>query len=105
MITFKSSSELAAALRRAAEAHHAHETKHGKDENWPAWYAAFLFGSIPPYPRYLAIQATDHTWRITDTQLKRHAPFGTRHEYLTKEAARKLNNGSDPTIYAWNEGE
>jgi catechol 2,3-dioxygenase-like lactoylglutathione lyase family enzyme len=41
--TFASSSELAAALRRAAAAHGEHEKKLGKhDENWPDWYADYM---------------------------------------------------------------
>ena len=42
--TFTSSTELANAFRRAAEAHGAHETRTGKrDENWPDWYADYIF--------------------------------------------------------------
>jgi catechol 2,3-dioxygenase-like lactoylglutathione lyase family enzyme len=41
--TFTSSSELAAALRRAAAAHGAHEDRIGKhDANWPDWYADYM---------------------------------------------------------------
>jgi catechol 2,3-dioxygenase-like lactoylglutathione lyase family enzyme len=42
--TFASSAELAAALRRAATAHGEHEKRTGglRDENWPAWYAAYM---------------------------------------------------------------
>jgi catechol 2,3-dioxygenase-like lactoylglutathione lyase family enzyme len=41
--TFASSTELAAALRRAAAAHGEHEKKIGKhDENWPDWYADYM---------------------------------------------------------------
>jgi catechol 2,3-dioxygenase-like lactoylglutathione lyase family enzyme len=41
--TFSSSSELAAALKRAAAAHGQHEKRIGKqDPDWPAWYAEFL---------------------------------------------------------------
>jgi catechol 2,3-dioxygenase-like lactoylglutathione lyase family enzyme len=41
--TFASSSELAAALRRAAAAHGEHETRIGQhDANWPDWYAAYM---------------------------------------------------------------
>ena len=41
---FNSSSELAAALRRAAAAHGEHEKREGgkHDENWPEWYAEYL---------------------------------------------------------------
>ncbi|MEK1890020.1 MAG: VOC family protein [Phyllobacterium sp.] len=41
---FSSSSELAAALRRAAEAHGEHEKRNGgqHDENWPDWYAEYI---------------------------------------------------------------
>jgi catechol 2,3-dioxygenase-like lactoylglutathione lyase family enzyme len=40
---FASSSELAAALRRAAAAHGEHEKELGKaDENWPDWYADYI---------------------------------------------------------------
>jgi catechol 2,3-dioxygenase-like lactoylglutathione lyase family enzyme len=41
--TFSSTSELAAALRRAAAAHGQHEKRIGKqDSNWPEWYAEYL---------------------------------------------------------------
>ena len=42
--TFTSSSELGAALRRAALAHGEHEKRTGgkHDENWPDWYAAYM---------------------------------------------------------------
>ncbi len=42
--TFTSSTELAAALRRAEAAHGEHEKRTGgqRDENWPAWYAEYM---------------------------------------------------------------
>lgn len=41
--TFTSSTELAAALRRAEAAHGEHEKRTGKrDEQWPDWYAEFM---------------------------------------------------------------
>jgi catechol 2,3-dioxygenase-like lactoylglutathione lyase family enzyme len=41
--TFTSSTELAAALRRAAAAHGEHEKRTGKpDPNWPDWYADYI---------------------------------------------------------------
>ena len=41
--TFGSSSELAAALRRAAVAHGEHEKRTGgHDDNWPDWYADYI---------------------------------------------------------------
>ena len=42
--TFNSSTELAAALRRAAAAHGEHEKRTGgkHDENWPDWYADYI---------------------------------------------------------------
>lgn len=43
--TFGSSSELAATLRRAAEAHGEHEKRtpgQKHDENWPDWYAEYM---------------------------------------------------------------
>jgi catechol 2,3-dioxygenase-like lactoylglutathione lyase family enzyme len=42
--TFTSSTDLAAALRRAEAAHGEHEKRHGgkRDENWPAWYAEYM---------------------------------------------------------------
>lgn len=41
--TFASSSELAAALRRAAAAHGEHEKRIGQsDANWPDWYADYI---------------------------------------------------------------
>jgi catechol 2,3-dioxygenase-like lactoylglutathione lyase family enzyme len=40
---FASSSELAAALKRAASAHGEHEKRIGKhDDNWPDWYADYI---------------------------------------------------------------
>lgn len=50
---FTSSTELAAALRRAEAAHGEHERRTGvTDPNWPDWYAAFMVaeqtGSEPP---------------------------------------------------------
>jgi predicted enzyme related to lactoylglutathione lyase len=43
-IDFASSTELARALRRAAAAHHEHERRIGKqDDNWPDWYADYIF--------------------------------------------------------------
>jgi catechol 2,3-dioxygenase-like lactoylglutathione lyase family enzyme len=41
---FSSSTELAAALRRAAAAHVEHETRTGghRDEQWPDWYAEYI---------------------------------------------------------------
>ena len=41
---FTSSTELAAALRRASEAHGEHEKRTGgqRDENWPDWYAEYM---------------------------------------------------------------
>jgi catechol 2,3-dioxygenase-like lactoylglutathione lyase family enzyme len=51
--TFASSTELSAALRRAAAAHGEHEKRIGKpDENWPDWYADYIVreqaGKEPP---------------------------------------------------------
>jgi len=42
--SFGSSSDLAAALLRAATAHGEHEKRNGgkHDENWPAWYASYI---------------------------------------------------------------
>ena len=42
--TFTSSTDLAAALRRAAAAHGEHEKRNGgkHDENWPDWYAEYI---------------------------------------------------------------
>jgi hypothetical protein len=42
--TFTSSTELAAALRRAGAAHGEHEKRTGGqyDVNWPDWYAAYM---------------------------------------------------------------
>jgi len=40
---FSSTSDLAAALRRAAAAHGEHEARTGQaDPNWPDWYAAYM---------------------------------------------------------------
>ena len=41
--TFTSSTELAAALRRAEAAHGEHEKRTGqRDADWPSWYAAYM---------------------------------------------------------------
>jgi hypothetical protein len=41
--TFTSSSDVAAALRRAAAAHGEHEKRiGGHDPNWPDWYAEYI---------------------------------------------------------------
>jgi catechol 2,3-dioxygenase-like lactoylglutathione lyase family enzyme len=41
--SFASASDLASALRRAEAAHGEHEKRTGqRDENWPAWYAAYI---------------------------------------------------------------
>ena len=51
--TFRSATELAAALRRAAAAHGEHEKRTGQpDANWPDWYAEYMVreqtGEAPP---------------------------------------------------------
>ena len=41
--TYDSAADLAAALRRAAEAHGRHEAETGQpDPNWPDWYAQYM---------------------------------------------------------------
>jgi hypothetical protein len=41
--TFTSAADLAAALRRAADAHGEHEKRTGEhDVNWPDWYAEYM---------------------------------------------------------------
>ena len=41
--TYKSADDLAAALRRAEEAHGRHEQEIGHpDPDWPAWYAQYM---------------------------------------------------------------
>jgi hypothetical protein len=41
--TYESPEDLAAALRRAAEAHGKHEERTGEeDPNWPDWYALYM---------------------------------------------------------------
>jgi hypothetical protein len=41
--TFDSVSDLAAALRRAADAHGEHEQRTGEpDPDWPDWYAEYM---------------------------------------------------------------
>ena len=41
--SFASASDLASALQRAAASHGEHEKRIGqRDENWPAWYAAYM---------------------------------------------------------------
>ena len=41
---YASEADLAAAMRRAFEAHGEHEKRNGgqRDENWPDWYAAYM---------------------------------------------------------------
>jgi hypothetical protein len=42
-VTYESASDLAQALRRAAEAHGEHEKKIGRaDPDWPSWYAEYM---------------------------------------------------------------
>ena len=42
-VTFTSSTDLAAALRRAESAHAEHEKRTGqKDPDWPDWYAEYI---------------------------------------------------------------
>jgi len=42
-LTFDSASDLAQALRRAADAHHQHEQQTGRpDPDWPSWYALYI---------------------------------------------------------------
>jgi hypothetical protein len=45
VLNFTSAAEIAAALRRVAAAHGEHEAREGgqRDENWPEWYAEYLF--------------------------------------------------------------
>ena len=41
--TYDSATDLAAALRRAADAHGRHEVEIGQpDPDWPDWYAQFM---------------------------------------------------------------
>ena len=41
--TYDSAPDLAAALRRAADAHHRHEEETGHaDADWPDWYAQYM---------------------------------------------------------------
>jgi len=41
--TYESASDLAEALRRAAQAHGKHEERTGEaDPDWPDWYALFM---------------------------------------------------------------
>ncbi|MBM0231308.1 VOC family protein [Micromonospora sp. STR1_7] len=53
LTSFASDSDLASALRRAADAHGEHEKRTGtRDENWPDWYATYMVseqsGAQPP---------------------------------------------------------
>jgi catechol 2,3-dioxygenase-like lactoylglutathione lyase family enzyme len=42
--TYTSAEDLEGALKRAAAAHGEHEARTGQaDENWPAWYAAYMY--------------------------------------------------------------
>lgn len=46
-VTYRSAADLAAALRRAAQAHSVYEKESlggERDENWPDWYADYLVG-------------------------------------------------------------
>jgi hypothetical protein len=44
-VTYDSATDLAAALRRAAEAHGRHEREIGHpDPDWPVWYAQYMVG-------------------------------------------------------------
>lgn len=53
LTSYGSTSDLASALRRAADAHGEHEKRTGEhDDNWPDWYAAYMVseqsGAKPP---------------------------------------------------------
>jgi catechol 2,3-dioxygenase-like lactoylglutathione lyase family enzyme len=52
---YASEADLAAAMRRASEAHGEHEKRNGgqRDENWPDWYAAYMVAEQngKPLPR------------------------------------------------------
>jgi catechol 2,3-dioxygenase-like lactoylglutathione lyase family enzyme len=50
--SYTSSTELEAALIRAATAHGEHEKRNGgqRDENWPAWYAAYMVAEATGKP-------------------------------------------------------
>ncbi|MDG4810729.1 VOC family protein [Micromonospora sp. WMMD1120] len=53
LTSFGSASDLAGALRRAADAHGRHEERTGqRDDNWPDWYAEYMVseqsGAAPP---------------------------------------------------------
>lgn len=40
---FKTPEDLAAAMKRAADAHHVYETTRGvEDKDWPKWYAEYI---------------------------------------------------------------
>jgi hypothetical protein len=48
-VTYSSAQELAAALRRAAEAHGRHEKAIGHaDADWPDWYAEYMVQENAP---------------------------------------------------------
>jgi hypothetical protein len=47
-VTFESTAELAKAMHEAADAHHIFEQLHGKDENWPEWYANYMANPQEP---------------------------------------------------------
>ncbi|MEU7923719.1 hypothetical protein [Micromonospora sp. NPDC049801] len=43
LTSYRSATDLADALRRAAAAHDEHEKRTGqRDDNWPDWYARYL---------------------------------------------------------------
>ena len=49
--TYDSAIDLAAALRRAADAHGRHEEEIGhSDPDWPDWYAQYMVDDQPPRP-------------------------------------------------------
>ena len=49
--TYDSAADLAAALRRAEEAHGRHEAAIGHpDPDWPDWYAHYMVDEQPPSP-------------------------------------------------------
>ena len=57
-VLFESTADLAKAMRQAADAHHIYEQLHGKDENWPEWYARYMAGESTlhkPEPVSLAV--------------------------------------------------
>jgi hypothetical protein len=90
--TFTSSTELAAALRRAAAAHGEHEKRTGhQDADWPDWYAEYVTSSesrpASSCRHEQRLRRHRHRWRLAGRAPRRRARRG-RSARSTRSACR-----------------